>query len=457
MSLLMFVFIGMVVFLRSTVSNFSLYFTLRWLKCMYRNPRKATAHRFIVIIPALREQAVLEETINYFLRVNYPTDRIMLLVVTTERETAETSFFPARTLTTPQLVAKLKMVINPPNGLLLEHLHYPDPCGIMVDQVNYAFKYIIERFPDNRSKIFAAIYNADSRPNLDTFQVVSGVALQNNGRVFQQSALFFENIHRVVETNHFPVSRILQANSVLQSRWTLVHEISRFIRQSWFLSRLGLRLFLAHTVGHGLFLRLDLIDEIQCMPTGTLTEDLFFGYLLSLLGEPIRPLPVMESSESPDTMVKALKQKYIWFFGPLDHLEYSRRLRDYGFSFSPIITCWFALQGLLPAAAWLAQGWFLFYLFLYPLVFSKPQLLFISSFLALFYGPLSWYLILRQYKELSRYMSRDDHLKRRDVWWILALSPIAIFLHSIPPIFSLLAKFRQIIYGKLPPKPKTER
>jgi hypothetical protein len=392
------------------IANISLLLVLSWLKKYSLLIDGNVEKHFVVVIPVLREQKVIGGTIRHFLGADYPKDKLTLLIVTTEREFSEGKQRDDVGETTMKVVEKLKQEMKVLYGRdVVQSIHYPDAQGKMVDQLNYAFDFILKYFPAKRDELFVAVYNADSRPNQKTFSCISNLSKLNGGRVFQQSALFFDNWHKIEKERNFLEAKYLQANATLQSRWTLAHEMPRFFRQSYFLRRWGKRIFLSHCVGHGLFLRGDLIESVRKMPTGTVTEDLFFGYILSLLGEPIQPVPVMEMAESPSTLKEALKQKYVWFFGPLDHFHYARYFAaHYPNKANSFLRKWFSFQGVAPAFIWAVQGWIFLYLFLYPVMSGQWYLLWFSSGVFLLYGPLSYGIMLRDYSFLACMCSKRD-------------------------------------------------
>jgi len=455
MALKIFYFLLLVAFLRALVANISMGAILLWLR-RFASVEKNSEKHFFVVIPVLREQKVISETVHHFLRSDYPKDKLDILIVTTERELADDSV-KAMSETTLDVVEKLKKEAQDNFGReIVQSIHYPDPKGKMVDQLNFAFKHILG-LGFTPQTFFVAIYNADSRPHRETFSNVSALA-KNEGRVFQQSALFLDNWEAIGRDKPFFEAKYLQANAILQSRWTLAHEMPRFFRQSYFLKRWKRRVFLSHCVGHGLFLRGDLLEEVGSMPEGTLTEDLFFGFVLSLLGEPIQPVPVLEVAETPADFFEALKQKYVWFFGPFDHFHYSRYFSErYQGRASWLLRQWFVFQGVLPAFAWAFQGWIFLYLFVYPLISGNYGLLWLSFTVFLFHSPLSYVLMLWNSRFLFRMCSKAVDIHWQEKLWSIFFSFPAVVLHSLPPMASVYAKVRQELTGREPKKPKTER
>lgn len=411
--------------------------------------------KFIIIIPVLREQKVLEKTVNHFLMMNYDLRKMDIILVSTEKEIQEAKDSNANKKTTIDLIKELKQRINKKyHRKIIIHLHYPSATGKMAHQVNYAFECVLKVYKHNLTNIFVALYNADSRPHLNTLSAISILTLNNNLRVFQQSALFFDNFSTIIANNNFFVRQYLISNAILHSRWTLAHEIPRLLRQSFFINNFNKRIFLTHCVGHGLFLRGDFLKKIKMMPTTTVTEDLFFGYILSLLGESVNPVPLLENAEAPRTFLSSLKQKYVWFFGPMDHFNYEDFFRKrFPKKANFFLLKWFTLQGILPAVAWFLMGWLFLFILSYPLIVHNNKLLLWSLLLFLFYGPFSYVIVLWASKKINRSIK----VQPLDYFWLILFNLPVIFIHSLPPILSVIVKIKHFCTGNEPPKPKTER
>jgi len=445
-----------IVLIRTLQGSIALLSVISWLKRknLASPPSYPSAkHTIYVVIPVLREQKIIESTVNYFLNLDYPADLLKLILVSTEKEIAEQK--NPEEETTMNLI---KRICQERSDSRIVHLHYQDPKGKMVDQLNFAFGYLTRKSGAKMEKTFAAVYNADSRPHRKTFSLISDLAEAKGGRVYQQSSVYFNNFSEVEDKNGFFAAKYIKTNALLQTRWTIVHEIPRLLRQSYFLSKKHLRLFLAHCVGHGLFLRGDLLKELKEMPTGTVTEDLFFGYVLSLLGEPIFPVPLLEGAEVPVIFRNTLQQKYVWFFGPLDHLKYSSYFK---FKFpqktSIYLRSWFTFQGLIPAVAWFCSGWFFILIVTFPLLAGNWLLFWLGLALFIINAPLSYLFILVNHKFISRISSGSENICALDFLWIVLLSPIAVFLHSLPPWLTLYRSVVSVFTNKYPQKPKTER
>ncbi len=116
---------------------------------------------FFVLVPMLRETAIVADAVSHFqaMTEGHPAQ---LVVVTTEREAAHEPSAEGA-ITTGTIVEGLAA-----GGKLL-HLHYPDPHGIKADQVNFATDDCATLLGDAAaSNAFVVVYDADSRPPLDS-------------------------------------------------------------------------------------------------------------------------------------------------------------------------------------------------------------------------------------------------------------------------------------------------
>src|ERR1035441_567606 len=144
-----------------------------------------TTPRFFIVVPVLREAAVLREAVAHFQAVTCGHGATVL-VVTTAREPAETGRHPAAGDTTA-LARELA------GEGTCTHVHYPDPLGLKGDQLNYAAACCAGMLPDGvpSSQAFLVCYDADSRPPVDSLARFTQAIAGNPGAdVFHQSSRF---------------------------------------------------------------------------------------------------------------------------------------------------------------------------------------------------------------------------------------------------------------------------
>lgn len=486
-----------------------------------RKSNQAVNEKYIICIPMLREQRVVVETLKYFSQLNYPNDKYRIVVVTTHKEIADRvirakqlnkmareisdgktflsiqkkylGLLPSDKLeviynnnrnknyrtvlknlksahkhipTTFDLATKVANSINSKfKRKLVTIMDYPYKEGVMSHQINYAIRKLAKS-GQNTNSIFA-VYNADSRPNPNTLKYVTyafkefeeETGIRPN--IVQQSSLFTLNY------NNFPstiTGYSLKAASFFQTKWTLVRELSRFRSQSAnvvklnnsFISKL-LNTKISHCVGHGLFVRFGLLSN-EYLPTETINEDLPFGYYQCCKGEPILPLPILENSESPETLSSLINQKRFWFTPYLEYLNCRERVLRLGKYRSKLEVEILTVQAELTGLIWILQSFVLFV----PLIiglYLNNLLMIIMWIVGIF---LYWFipinLIYRNLKNLENIAGKAISKINFSDFVLTSFFGLYILLtHSIGPILCIrdfaLAKFINKPIIKL----KTER
>lgn len=298
--------------------------------------------KIVILIPVLREQEIIKENIDLFSKL---TGDFSLVYITTEKENYEkeqrrkklikdlpwvvnikseaeflermVGFLPktkaedlynqkqhldADNLSTlilksfeelPSTAELIDKTVQASGKSNVYRVHYPRTQGYMAHQLNYACKNL--PFTGDKDQTYILVYNADSQVSKGIVQRVAR-RVSSGQNVLMQSSLFLSNYQL------FPRSlrgAILQNIALAQSRWTLMHEITRIRGQSgplkgWFES--------GHLVGHGTCIRLDILERVGFFPEQFSNEDLPLGYFISLIGEKIYPMGRLENAESPTTI-----------------------------------------------------------------------------------------------------------------------------------------------------------
>jgi cellulose synthase/poly-beta-1,6-N-acetylglucosamine synthase-like glycosyltransferase len=246
----------------------------------------------------------------------------------------------------------------------------------------------------------------------------------------------------------------LQCVALLQSKWTLSHELPRLINQSE--SKFGNCLEGAHVVGHGLCIRLDILAKVNYFPISFINEDLPLGYLLRLSGEIIYPLPLLENAQSPTTIRSMFNQYKTWFYGVIYYPQYLYRVlieRKYRIIKAFI----WAFRYSVRAIVWLFTSVVWVFLFIYPILIKNYLFLTLSLFIFSVYAPLSFYLIENILNKDKRkvFLSDFDNIK---ISFLTYFMSVPVYLtHSWGPILALKEIFMSIFFGRKINKQKTER
>lgn len=142
-----------------------------------------------VLLPALREQKIVNETIDWFKKIKYK-GQIKYIVITTEKEEYENKVNNIKEITTSQLVDNKLAKIKDERFM---HIHYPKTQGNKSSQMNYAVDEILKIEKDIEN-IYISVFDFDSRPDVNTFNELNKVAqLRNNPDAINQVPLCFKN------------------------------------------------------------------------------------------------------------------------------------------------------------------------------------------------------------------------------------------------------------------------
>ncbi len=474
----------------------------------------------IICIPMLREQRTAKSTIEYFSSLEYAKKDYQLVIVTTEKERYDKDVYKKRLpqiyadlkqgislasfvdrylgvfseaelvhlfqakdkgISLKEITEKFNQIpstediaqeeakrINKKVGFeLIKVLHYPKNHRTVSEQINYAIDYYrdIKRY----ERGYFALYNADSRPSLtilyDALVTKANFERKYNysPQVMQQSSLFTLNYGMFKNNlNGF----LLKASALFQTKWTLTHEFSILRSQSdtamkikkvtnplakiWY-SRLGI------CITHGLFLSMKLI-KTQYMPTDTVTEDLPLGYYLSCLNEPIVPIPSIENSESPVTLGSLFNQKKVWFWPYLQYEQCKRRVLKHSLYQSTISVYLITFQGQLRGLTWLLQSPILILSFLGLVMFNHWQVIEFSLLAIIIYWFIPIYIVLKQLNSLENESGKGlTTLSSRDYIYTPLSGLLVLASHSYGPILTCIDYLKEILFGKVYVKQKTER
>ena len=261
----------------------------KWVK-KDKNIKKtfvAKSSNLIILIPCLNEQKVIKETIQHFNKIINSSFRIPIFLITTEKEKNVMN-----KKTTKEIIEN--DIIPYCNNVNL--IHYPYKNGNMADQLNYAIN-MLKQNCNNFSNTYVSVYNADSRPNKNTFfEFYNVVKLKNYPKIIQQYSYCFSNIDEL--------SFILKGFAVYQSNF----ELKIGLLNSYFNNLLH-----KHVVGHGLFIRLDLLDKINGFNSKYWCEDIYLSAYLQNEKITITPLLTLENMETANGILNLIKQNGVWF------------------------------------------------------------------------------------------------------------------------------------------------
>jgi hypothetical protein len=343
--------------------------------------------RFVLLLPMLREDAVVSRAMRQFLGVIKEGLPIDVVVATTEREVEQraavvreiesrlrqgerdsdgldvlarmvlghTEAKTFRTLLaraddaealtflhghlradTGSAVEALLPELNREAGReAFYHVQAPADAQGKVGQMNAGVSFWRSRNGDDDARnVYVGVYDADSVPDQRVFDALRrAVSSRERARaelpgVFQQVSCYCQNID---ELKGF-VGAISYADALAQTRWALGFEYPLYERYSRAVQS-GRDRRLVYCVGHGCFVSLNLLERIGGFPTCSPNDDLALGYLASVAGIEVQPIPVLDYCDVAPDPFASIRQSRFWYLGSArfdKDIDFFRR--SYGFA-----------------------------------------------------------------------------------------------------------------------------
>jgi Glycosyltransferase like family 2 len=281
-------------------------------------PARATGDRpaVHVVVPMLREAAVFDDTLAYFAGITADFGTLPI-IVTTAREKTASHGSGEDTIELARAAAAAGHCV---------HLHHPDPAGLKGDQLNQAASHLLATTPAAAwDRTLVLCYDADSRPSPASLAQFAAAATRHPGvDVFHQSSRF-ELRARPAKAGRWWTA-ILDAGALRANRFVLAYELPRLLNRSPDATpvRRGIgALTYTHVTGHGLCLRLRLLDRLP-FPARSPLEDMHYSFLLGSLGQPAVAIPGLDNAEVPASLRAQFEQAARWFAGPGRFTSYLR-------------------------------------------------------------------------------------------------------------------------------------
>lgn len=330
---------------------------------------------------------------------------------------------------------------------LVKVYNYPKTSGNMSEQLNFALKKLTKT--EDLNNTYVCVYNADSIISRDFPNRIKSFINKNpRSEVIQQSALFLSNFHGLGNSIS---GRFLRSIALLQSRWTLAHELPRIFNQ---LKSNG---ECAHIVGHGLIIKLGVMKKAGYFPTNYINEDLPFGYILKLNGFDIYPFPLLENAQSPTSIKSMFTQYTTWFYGAFHYPKYMlNAFRD--FPRKRLQALVWGIKYSIRSFLWLGLSFAWMFLFVYPVLAEKPYLLLISVATFVIYAPFCFWMIesvLSKKPQKIFGVGVSSGIQIDTITY--AMSIFAYITHSYGPVIATIETIKSFLFGNKIRKMKTER
>ncbi|QFR92693.1 hypothetical protein [Streptomyces tsukubensis] len=283
-----------------------------------RGERFAVGRRLVCVVPMFQETDLAEETVRFWRQLlrRQALDAVVLVTTAKESEGAGP---------TTHTVLRQALRDDPAEKGTLVLLHCQEPFPYRAAQLDLAVEWAREQFSPAAqvNDLWIGVYNADSRPQDETFgELRAQIAAAPGVRLFQQLVDY-------VVPDRPGSGRVACGNAVLQTWWTLSHYVSRNTH-----GRPGDSLWSRtvpySTFGHGEFIRSDFLDLIGGFPRYAYADGLLLGWVARLAGEPIGLLVSRDIAEVPRTAHDLVLQQTAWLRGLLNFSITARWCRARG-------------------------------------------------------------------------------------------------------------------------------
>ncbi len=438
-------FLSILIFLRSIQNLINLGRSLNWLSLKPQYPKINKFSRFIVCIPVLDEQKVIQSTLKKFFNQDYPLSKYSLYVVTTNKESHEKN-----KKSTAEVVEEYRKSLSPEKAVQLSIVNYPKKDGRMSHQINYLAKKLRKDLAQKNT--YFVIYNADSNILPNTFSGVNEQIKSSNQRTTRMPKLLQQSAFYQISNKSLYGA---EGAGLHQTLWTLMHEIPKLRRQSSGFEKLGdsknilsmlLHSRITHCVGHGLYIYGSYYLK-HPFSDSVLNEDLPYGLQACSIREPILPIQSLELASTPNRLSAVYKQKSVWFNPFFEFLSFGKELEHKRMYKSKFELKYLIMQAYAPLFIWLIHsfvllgglitgiiaGW------LYTIVWFGTVLLY-------------WFIPALI---ITIYRKRLDNGGANSLLAIISGVPY-VLTHSIGPLWSVIRWTRAHLYNIIPDKPKTE-
>jgi Glycosyl transferase family group 2 len=297
---------------------------------------QARAPMFLTLVAAYQEPGIAT-TLGGLLGLRYPAELARCVVITKAAEDAAPH--PAMPESTGALCQQFIADLPPYDAKRLVHLVLPG-SGRKAEQLNWgltpqALARVLEGAASDPSRVFVGVFDADSVPDPDTLRWIADEELAGRGGLaYQGVTLSLANWRalgvrgRICAVQQSSIFTRVSLARLINEVWR-IRAIDRVtarlpgLAAAW--ARAALEFCFRRSqicLGHHQFVRLDVLQAFGGFPTAGATEDSTLGYMLGARGILIRPMPVIELTDLPETKEKIIRQNARWYQGVLDDVAY---------------------------------------------------------------------------------------------------------------------------------------
>lgn len=379
-----------------------------------------------VILPCLREQNIISESIDYFCSMNLSHTHMHLIISCTKRELVSNEKYGFSISSAEVARNHISALGKLSNVDFFVYEAEDFNGGDRATQMNEA----MDAFLSQGHKVdIVAVFDADSRPDKETFEEVAYRFKENPKCIYQQPENYLAFAESISKSKK---SKIAVANALYQHVWTIINEIPMFERYS---KKNDSFLYMN---GHGMFFPLKQYLKLR-FPEHEVTDGIHVGYRVWVSHSPLRPLLLQGYTEAPVEIKKLPQQHKRWFGGSIRlyyAIEWGKKRGTKPSFLSTVWGYWTQVRWCLTANVYLIN-----------FVLSMLSLLIYKE-----YAPLIFMLaLLFSYSYLLSIISMSFSSNKYKIsFWGFALIPFAVFAKSLGPDLFFIEKLfkRKIEYQK---------
>ncbi len=372
-----------------------------------------------VLLPALKEQKIVDSTINWFHKFKYKGN-IKFIIITSEKEENEYKVNNIKEKTTNKVVERYLMKLDDKRFI---HYHYPMINGNKSSQMNYAVDKIIKEFKIDKNNTYISVFDFDSKPELNTFDNLNIVAnYKNNPDVINQVPLCFKNYEEFSKS----------FKKILLLLYTMHHTIRSCAIEKMKLLVCSLTNFKIpqYCMGACMHIKLSTLLENEKFPI--FVDDLTLGYRLSIKNATFSYLPSYNYTLIPNTVYSYMNSAVLIFKGISTYITEIKRAKK-----NSIGKIKMFIAGTNNILVFTIVPWLIIYCYLYSLITLNFNL----TFWLLLVIPYFW--CIASYINLIYYGFYKDN--KINTFLAFLISPIWFFFRP----FGFLIYLKRLIISKI--------
>lgn len=335
--------------------------TLRRLRAAPAPDRPPNADvQIVLLLPMLREQTIVERALRQFVPVMRAGVTLDVVVACTRREAEERERLGldregGTCAVATRVCAALNVEVGREAFFVVEA---PAEARGRAGQMNAAFTWWTSRRPADTRDVYVGVYDADSTPDPAVFPALLHIVGDRrrtgaaSPAILQQVSCYCQNIDELSGI----AGAVSVADALAQTRWALGFELPLYERYARSVRERTLRR-LVYCVGHGCFVSQATLQRIGGFPTCSPNDDLALGYLASLAGLEVVPLPVLDYCDVAPHPLATIRQSRFWYLGSA---RFHRDLAYFGnrFALRPALVqrLWLHADGRLRNFFWAWRG-----------------------------------------------------------------------------------------------------